>query len=204
VLDVGCATGELLLAVREAGNANVAGVEPGERAASVARERGLNIYSGLLEDAAIESDSVDMVVMSHTLEHVRDPVATLREALRVLRPGGALLLWLPNVESVEARVLGRYWIGYDPPRHLTTFGVSTLTRALDLAGFRVAQVRHETVGLEWAWAVRLAARERSPALERVLARLHPLLIVAATPLAAIGALTRRSGRVRVIAVKPFT
>jgi SAM-dependent methyltransferase len=202
VVDVGCATGELLLAVREAGNPNVAGVEPGERAAATARERGLEVHTGFLEEAALREACVDTVVMSHTLEHARDPVATLREAWRVLRPGGALLLWLPNVESIEARVLGRHWIGYDPPRHLTTFGVSTLTRALELAGFRVAEVRHEAVGLEWAWALRLAVRDRAPALERVLARLHPLLIVAATPLAAVGALTRRSGRIRVVAVKP--
>jgi len=119
----------------------------------------------------------------------------------VLRPGGALVLWLPNVESVEAALLRTYWIGYDAPRHLTTFGITTLRQALAIAGLNVAEIRHEAVGLEWAWALRLLAREHLPAAEPLLRRLHPLLIVAATPLAAIGTALGRSGRVRVIAVK---
>ena len=198
VLDVGCATGDLLLAIRRAGNANVTGVEPGERAAGVAGERGLDVRQGMLEDAAFPDASFDTIILSHTLEHVRDPIATLHEIHRVLTPGGALIFWLPNADSIEARVLGRRWIGYDPPRHLTTFSVATLTRALETTGFRVTEVRHEAVGLEWAWALRSWLRDRVPKAERAIARFHPLLIVTATPLAAIGALTKRSGRVRVI------
>jgi SAM-dependent methyltransferase len=201
VLDVGCATGDLLLSIRREGNANVIGVEPGERAAAVARERGLDVRLGMLEDAAFCDASFDTVILSHTLEHVRDPLATLREIGRVLTPGGALILWLPNADSIEARVLGRRWIGYDPPRHLTTFSIATLTRALEENGFRVTQVRHEAVGLEWAWGLRSWIRERAPRVERAIAPLHPLLIVAGTPLAAIGALTKRSGRGRVTGVR---
>jgi SAM-dependent methyltransferase len=199
VLDVGCATGELLLAIRREGNASVTGVEPGERAAYIARQRGLDVRQGMLEDADFPDASFDTVVLSHTLEHVRDPVATLREIYRVLEPGGALILWLPNADSIEARVLGRHWIGYDPPRHLTTFTVATLTRALETTGFRVSQIRHEAVGLEWAWAFRSWLRDHAPSVERAIVPLHPLLIVAATPLAMAGAVTKRSGRIRVIA-----
>lgn len=202
VLDVGCSTGELLLAVRAQGNANVTGVEAAAGAAAVARSRGLDVRLGAIEDAAFDAAAFDTVVVSHTLEHVRDPVATLREINRVLAPGGAVILWLPNVDSLEARALGLRWIGYDAPRHLTTFSVATLTRALVESGAVVAQVRHEVIGLEWAWAVRLALRTRAPRVERALARVHALLIVAATPLAALGAAVRRSGRIRVVAVKP--
>jgi SAM-dependent methyltransferase len=152
-----------------------------------------------LEDARLPAASVDTVIMAHTLEHVPDPVATLREVRRVLRAGGALVLWLPNVESIEARLLGGYWIGYDAPRHLTTFGMGTLEQTLKTTGFRVVDVRHEAVGLEWAWALRLWVRGRFPAAERALRRLHPLLIVLATPLALVGAASKRSGRVRVVA-----
>lgn len=201
VLDVGCATGDLLLAIRDTGNANVTGVETGHDAAVVARSRGLDVRIGDLEDAVFPAASFDTIILSHTIEHVPDPAATLAEVARVLRPGGALILWLPNVESFEARLLRSYWIGYDAPRHLTTFGVSTLRNALARAGLTVAEVRHEAVGLEWAWALRLFARDHIPAAEPLLRRLHPLLIIAATPLAAVGALVRRSGRVRVIAEK---
>jgi SAM-dependent methyltransferase len=155
----------------------------------------------MLEDAAFPDASFETIILSHTLEHVRDPITSLREIRRVLAPGGALILWLPNVDSIEARILGRRWIGYDPPRHLTTFSVATLTRALETTGFRVIDIRHEAVGLEWAWGFRSWLRDCAPRAERAIAPLHPLLIVAATPLAAIGALTKRSGRIRVVAVR---
>lgn len=201
VLDVGCAAGEFLAAVRDAGNPDVFGVEPGEVAARAARSRELDVFHGMLEDAGFPSGSFQTVVASHTLEHVVQPVRFLREIHRILSTGGALLLWLPNVESVEARTLGRYWIGYDAPRHLTTFGVSTLTRALDETGFRVVDVHHERTALEWAWALRLYLRERWPASDRLLRRLHALLIVLATPLSLRSASRRQSGRIRVVAIK---
>jgi SAM-dependent methyltransferase len=199
VLDVGCATGDLLLAIRACGNPRVTGVELSPSAANVARRRGLDVHIGALEDAAFADASFDTLLLSHTLEHVPEPLATLREAARVLVPSGAIVIWLPNAASIEARVLRGYWIGYDAPRHLTTFSVGTLSEALRLAGFRVRHVRHEALGLEWAWALRLWLRERWPASERLLAPAHAVLIVLATPLAAVGALTGRSGRIRVIA-----
>lgn len=201
VLDVGCATGNLLLAIRRAGNEAVTGVEPVEAAASVARSRGLTVHHGTIEDARFPDAAFDTVILSHTLEHVQDPGATLREVRRVLAPGGSVVLWLPNVESLEARLLKTWWIGYDAPRHLTTFSITTVTRALEASGLRVTRVTHEAVGVEWAWALRLWLRDRWPATERALRPLHPFTIVAATPLAALGALLGRSGRVRVIATK---
>jgi 2-polyprenyl-3-methyl-5-hydroxy-6-metoxy-1,4-benzoquinol methylase len=200
VLDVGCARGDLLLAILRAGNETVMGVEPVEAAASVARSRGLTVHHGTIDQARFPDHSFDTVILSHTLEHVPDPGTTLREVRRVLAPGGALILWLPNVESLEARLLRTWWIGYDAPRHLTTFGVSTLTRALESSGLRVTRVTHEAVGVEWAWALRLWLRDRWPSTERALRPLHPFTIVAATALAALGALLKRSGRVRVIAI----
>jgi SAM-dependent methyltransferase len=191
----------LLAAVRAAGNPRVIGVEPDPGAAGAARARGLDVRLGDLETAGFADERFDTVVMSHALEHVRDPIATLREVARVVRPGGALLLWLPNAASLEARVLRTHWIGYDAPRHLTTFGIATLTHALSCAGFSIADVRHEAIGLEWAWAIRLWACAQWPRADRTLALLHPLVTVACTPLAVISAVSRRSGRVRVIAVR---
>lgn len=199
VLDVGCATGDLLAAVRSRGNRNVTGVEPGLEASQIARERGLDVVTGDLESAGFASGSFDTVLVSHTLEHVRDPVAFLLEVARILAPGGSVLLWLPNADSVEARLFGRYWIGFDAPRHLTTFSAGTLGRTLAATGFRVEEIRHEAVGLEWAWGIRLLARDHLHPTEGVLARLHAILIVALSPLALLNSRLRKSGRIRVIA-----
>ncbi len=199
VLDVGCATGNLLHAIRNRANPNVMGVETSPAAVSAARKRGLEVVQGELADAAFPDGSFDTVLVSHTVEHVADPQAFMREICRVLSPDGAVILWLPNADSVEARVFGRYWMGYDAPRHLTTFTVGTLDSLLSTSGFKVEDVKHEAIGLEWAWGVRLLVRDRFPSAERLFCRLHPLLILLFTPLALLSARQRRSGRVRVIA-----
>ncbi|HEU5422112.1 MAG TPA: class I SAM-dependent methyltransferase [Nitrolancea sp.] len=201
VLDLGCATGELLQIVRELGNADVLGVEPSSEAAAVARARGLEVVAGTLEDARLPSGSLDAALLAHVIEHLPSPDATLAELARVLRPGGALVLWLPNADSLAARLLGARWIGYDAPRHLYAFTPRTLGSLLARHDFTVRSVEHEWIGLEWSWALRLWAAERSPRLGRMLARLHPLTTAALTPLSAAAATLRRAGRVRVVAVK---
>jgi len=202
VLDVGCATGDLLAAIRARGNSNLTGVEPGPEASRVARDRGLDVRTGVLESERFASSSFDTVLISHTIEHVRDPVAFLAEVERILAPGGHVLLWLPNVDSIEARLFGRFWIGFDAPRHLSTFSAGTIGRTLAVTGFQVVEICHEAVGLEWAWGIRLLIRSRVPAAEGVHARLHPLLIVVFSPLAWLSSRLRKSGRIRVIARKP--
>ncbi len=204
VLDLGCATGDLLQALRERGNPNVLGIEPSAHAVAIARDRyGLDVRAGQLADAAIPDVSIDAVLMSHVIEHLPSPARTLTEIKRVLRPGGTLVLWLPNADSLAERFWGDAWMGYDAPRHLYTFTPATLTALLQRTGFVVREIQHEWIGLEWSWGCRLRARERwgSEAAVRLLARLHPALTAAFTPLSAAAALTRKAGRIRVIACR---
>lgn len=202
VLDLGCATGDLLQTVRERGNPNVLGIEPSPHAAAVAHDRyGLDVRTGQLADAAIPGASLDAVLMSHVIEHLPSPSRTLTEIARILRPGGTVVLWLPNADSLAARYWGDAWIGYDAPRHLYTFTPATLTALLRRTGFVVREIQHEWIGLEWSWGIRLRARERwnSDVAERLLARLHPALTAAFTPVSFAAALARKAGRIRVIA-----
>uniref|UniRef100_A0A7C2WBW3 Class I SAM-dependent methyltransferase n=1 Tax=Thermorudis sp. TaxID=1969470 RepID=A0A7C2WBW3_9BACT len=203
VLELGCGSGDLLQIVRELGNPSVLGIEPSASAADLARQRwGLEVVRGTLEEARLASGSFDVALAQHVLEHLPSPSATLAELARVLRPGGTLVLWLPNAGSWAARVWGPAWMGYDAPRHLYTFDLETLRALLDRHGFGVAAVRHEWVGIEWSWGLRLAVRQRGhdgDALDRLLGRLHLPLAVAATPVSLAAALARRSGRVRVVA-----
>jgi SAM-dependent methyltransferase len=201
ILDVGCAGGELLDRIRQAGNPDVHGIEPDPFAASLARRRGIPVHEGYLEDARLPDESISTVLLDHVLEHVDDPAAFLAEVHRLLIGGGAVIIWLPNVESDAAQRLGPFWMGYDAPRHLTTFSLRTLSRLLDKQGFRVVRVHHELSGVEWAWGLRLRLRERFPFTEPVLRHLHTPLILLATPLGIWSAWRGRSGRVRVIAIR---
>jgi SAM-dependent methyltransferase len=104
-------------------------------------ELGFPALLGSLPHPELTPGSFDVVTMWHSLEHVHDPLAVLREARRVHVPGGRLIAAVPNIESLPFYVFGRSWFGLDLPRHLTHFSPKTLRAMLEVAGFHVQSVR---------------------------------------------------------------
>lgn len=141
LVEVGCATGGYLAEMQELGW-RVIGVEPNRGAAAASRQRGLDVRTGTLEEAGLPEGSADVVVMRMVLEHVRDPRATLAEVRRVVRPGGLVLLSVPNAGSVEARLFGRHWFAWELPRHLSHFTPRSLAALVREAGFGQPRIRH--------------------------------------------------------------
>ncbi len=144
LLDVGCADGAFLEKAKTAGFEAV-GTEISAAAARLARARGLEVREGTLESAAFPDASFDGVSMWHVLEHVPDPVGTLKEIRRILKPGGRLFLAVPNLENAWFKFFYRLF-RRRPERlfargmkewHLFHFTASTLSRALSAAGLEV-------------------------------------------------------------------
>jgi len=134
LLDVGCGSGGFLREMRRLGW-EVQGVEINAKMAQFVRTQlELDVLEGTLESASFPGDSFDIVTMWDTLEHVHDPLSTLKEAHRILRPGGYLICSVPNAASLDAGLFGRYWIGLDFPRHLYVFSPSTLAELMLKAG----------------------------------------------------------------------
>jgi 2-polyprenyl-3-methyl-5-hydroxy-6-metoxy-1,4-benzoquinol methylase len=134
LLDVGCGSGDWLISMRALGW-NVTGVEVDVHAANVGRSRGITIVDGQLETQNFPGDTFDAITLNHVIEHLHDPVRTLMECARILKPGGKLVLFTPNGESLGHRLYGQYWRGLEPPRHLHIFSPQSTRRAFELAGF---------------------------------------------------------------------
>jgi len=136
ILDVGCATGALLAALRDRGW-DVQGVEISTAQASYGRERyKLRIHAGDIESAAFPAAGFDLVHASHLIEHLNDPGAFLDEAARVLAPGGSLVLTTPNADGLQARLLGSKWRSAIND-HLYLFSLRNLAAMLESRDFTV-------------------------------------------------------------------
>lgn len=135
LLDVGCATGAFLNAMRGYGW-EVAGVELNPEAAAYARQTyGLTIYTGVLEEAPLPDKSLDVITLWDVWEHVLDPSVTLNIIRRLLKPGGWVVISTPNPLGLEARLFGDCWAGWDRPRHLHLFSPAVLRAYLQRTGF---------------------------------------------------------------------
>jgi 2-polyprenyl-3-methyl-5-hydroxy-6-metoxy-1,4-benzoquinol methylase len=141
LLDVGCGNGDTLARLCSFGWSGV-GVETDPKAAENARARhGLTVHLGQLGDLRFPEESFDAITMKHVIEHVHDPVALVRECLRLLKPGGRLVVVTPNVNGLGHRWFGENWRGLEPPRHLHLFSPEALKICATKGGFRHLDVR---------------------------------------------------------------
>jgi len=141
VLDVGCGRGVILGALADRGF-EVHGVERTASAARGVDPRAHVRIASHLAEAAYPEGHFDEVVIWHVLEHLDGPDATLREVHRVLRPGGRLVVAVPNFSSAQARWSGPAWFHLDAPRHLFHFPLPALRRLLTATGFTVESEHH--------------------------------------------------------------
>jgi len=141
LLDVGCGTGAFLDYARGRGW-EVQGVELMDAAAAYCREQlGLDVVTGDLLSAGFGDQRFDVVTLWNVFEHLHDPRAALAEIRRILRPAGLLVLACPSLDSLDARIFGPAWVGYEVPRHLYAYSRDTLDRMLGESGFVVLRRR---------------------------------------------------------------
>jgi SAM-dependent methyltransferase len=95
---------------------------------------GIDVRTCDLPEMGLPGSSVDLMILWHVLEHLPDPDHLLREVARLMRPGGAVVVAVPNFGSAEARLAGPRWFHLDVPRHLTHFTRPSLEAMLRHAG----------------------------------------------------------------------
>lgn len=140
LLDVGCATGDFLRMMSYDRNWKLFGLEPNlESAQQAAQIPGVNIFCGRLEDAIFPSGFFSVITMWHVLEHLYEPLSALGKLCQALKPDGVLIMAVPVLDSVDAKLFGPYWSGYDVPRHLVTYSKATLLEILSRSGFSLVR-----------------------------------------------------------------
>jgi len=214
VLDVGCGGGLFLGMLRERG-CKVLGLDVSAEAAGIAwRRHGVPAVCGLLENEPLAPGSCAAVTMFHVLEHLPDPRAYLEAAGRLLRPGGTLVVQVPNAACWQFRLLGAAWTGVDVPRHLVDFRARDIETLVASCGFRVVRSKHFSLRDNPAGL----ASSLAPALDPMARRVRRLsesgvgklardlvyfgLVAAALPFAALEAAFRAGSTVMVEARRP--
>jgi methionine biosynthesis protein MetW len=149
VLDVGCGTGALSVVLRDVNRADVTGIEPDAARAALARERGLDVITGVLShDRHRTLGSFDAVIYADVLEHLTDPLSELITAAPFVKPNGLVIVSVPNIAhwSVRYELLrGRF--RYTPygildATHLRFFTEATIRQVMAEAGLDVVSVQH--------------------------------------------------------------
>ncbi len=115
---------------------DISGIDADPDAVAAAVRSGLPVEEGMLTESTFPDGHFDAVTLTHVVEHLHDPVATLRQCYRILRPGGKLWIATPNLNSPGHSLFGENWRGLEPPRHLVLFTWHSLEQALLKAGFR--------------------------------------------------------------------
>ncbi|MBF00368.1 class I SAM-dependent methyltransferase [Flavobacterium coralii] len=136
LLDIGSGTGDFLVAAKNAGW-SITGVEPSEKAKSIAKQKGVVFTEDL---AALADNSFDAITMWHVLEHVPDVEKQIAELKRIVKPDGVIVIAVPNFKSYDAQHYGAHWAAYDVPRHLWHFSKTAVQKLFSAQGMEVVKV----------------------------------------------------------------
>jgi SAM-dependent methyltransferase len=134
LLELGVGSGETLRKFIDWGW-DAEGLDFDPKAVRACSEVGLTVGEGDLASQNYESGTFDAIFSSHVLEHVPDPLALMKEGVRVLKQGGLFVAVTPNGNSALHSLFKSNWRGLEPPRHLNTFTFNALVGAAKEAGF---------------------------------------------------------------------
>jgi SAM-dependent methyltransferase len=214
ILDIGCGGALFGHLLRKSGHQCI-GLDFSHQAACVGWHRNqVPVAVGDFASAPFVPGTFRAITMFHVLEHLFDPTAYVTAVSEYLRPGGKLIVQVPNAASWQFLMFGPKWNGADVPRHLIDFRVKDIDNLLHYCGFEVLKHKHFSLRDNPAGFASSLAPSLDPMARRVrrldetgtIRLLRDLtyfaLVVAAMPLTVIEAACRAGSTVMVEARKP--
>lgn len=165
-MDVGCADGTFVEAANAIKGVDCTGIELSDHAVAQATARGLDVTQGMIGGLPDE-ESYDAITAFDVIEHVLDPVGFLRDAIRRLRPGGHLVLTLPDTGANVRKLMGRRWYFYIPEEHLHYFNRQNLSQLVTREGLELTSVARTFKPLTYDYSLTQFA-EFNPWIYRIL------------------------------------
>ena len=139
LLDYGCGTGEFLNAAKKKGW-KIAGVEPNEKARKQANQKLKKKVKSSIDELKKDS-SFDIITLYHVLEHIHDLRKTVKNITNHLKSDGYIIIAVPNHESWDGKRYGKYWAGWDVPRHLYHFDLNSIKKLEEEFGLELKETK---------------------------------------------------------------
>ncbi len=135
LLDVGCGMGLFLFKARNAGF-EVQGLELSKYASEFAQNYDIPVINSSIDETNFDNESFDAITMREVIEHLPNPLQTIKKTINLLKPGGVLFITTGNYDCPERKIKGKNWNYFMPEGHLTIFSHNTMKNYLMKAGFR--------------------------------------------------------------------
>jgi ubiquinone/menaquinone biosynthesis C-methylase UbiE len=137
LMDVGAGTGDFVRHAQMNGW-EAYGVEPNDQARERAHQKGVSVYKSL---GAQKDPAYDVVTYWHVFEHLQDLEGSIEEVSAVIKPGGCLVIAVPNYRSLDARYYKERWAAFDVPRHLWHFSRDSIKHLFIPKGYQLLSVK---------------------------------------------------------------
>jgi len=146
ILDVGTGNGSLLAKLFQIGFENVTGIDP-----FINSSHDYGAVKIVKKDIYAVEEQYNLVMMHHSLEHMPEPLKVLKQAMKITKPGGCVLVRVPIMGNYGWQRYGLYWCGIDAPRHLFIPSAKEIKRLGERAGFIVEKFYYDSADYNiWA------------------------------------------------------
>jgi len=160
LLEVGAASGEYLIKMKEMGW-QVQGIEFSDYAASNARDLGLEVQTGKIEDCSFPKNYFDLIVGWMVVEHLHDPNSFFKDVKSYIKEDGYMVFSIPDCDSISRKMFGQYCYDIQLPTHLYHYNSDTITMILKKNGWNVEKIIWQNNAMTFLYSLKIWAFEKN-------------------------------------------